>query len=403
MSIRFHASSSKGARHANLRNHNLSLLAQTIVHAPHPLSRAELSTLTDLDRSTLTRLTEKLLQQGIIREGNPVIYGSGRPLIPLEAARKTYGAVGVDIICNELIVYAIDLSGMTLFHDRIPVDAGSKRGVDVLHKTGAVIKSVYSSIDKDITRLCGIGCGFPGLVDEEKRILHFAPNLGWADLDVIKELKLEKQLKGLPVHVGNGTAMAAIAEVVHRKRHDSSINTFIFITGDDGIGAACVRDGMIDSGMNGWGGEIGHLPMGNSPNPCHCGAVGCLETFCSRSAIQDSAGVGCSNQLDEVLRALAAGEERAFKAVMRAGRYLGMGLSAYINLVDIQTVVFSGVYGQLFPYLRPVLEKEMEKRTICAKWHEIQLIRSDAGVDLGAKGAAWKSIDYLLDNPSLWK
>lgn len=97
-----------------VRNHNLTMLANTVVTGSRHPSRADLARMTGLNRSTMTRLVEHLISCGIIRELNSESTGSGRPAVPLAPALHTYAAIGVDISTGSVEASVVDLSGEIL-------------------------------------------------------------------------------------------------------------------------------------------------------------------------------------------------------------------------------------------------------------------------------------------------
>lgn len=68
----------------DLRNHNLSVVIDTLLHTTEPLSRAELAKRTGLTKATMSLLVSMLVDDGVVREGEPSVQSSyGRPSTPL--------------------------------------------------------------------------------------------------------------------------------------------------------------------------------------------------------------------------------------------------------------------------------------------------------------------------------
>src|SRR5207247_8370215 len=101
-------------------------------------------------------------------------------------------------------------------------------------------------------------------------------------------------------------------------------------------------------GVRGFAGEIGHVVVQPDGPRCRCGARGCLEQIAGQEAILRAAGltgtVGTSRgrqggSVDELLARARDGEPDTLWAIESAGRALGIGLSATVNVVDPSTVV----------------------------------------------------------------
>lgn len=60
----------------------------------------------------------------------------------------------------------------------------------------------------------------------------------------------------------------------------------VMITLGTGVGGGIIREGRIVAGVNGAGGEIGHMPMVDDESECcGCGKKGCLEQYASANGL----------------------------------------------------------------------------------------------------------------------
>ena len=167
-------------------------------------------------------------------------------------------------------------------------------------------------------------------------------------------------------------------------RGRGSRDSFVYVSGEIGVGAGIVLDGHIFRGTHGWGGEIGHLPVDPDGPPCRCGSRGCLEQYAGQEAILRAAGpavdvVGTSMAgqptVVRLLEAAAARRRFVLSALADAGRALGSPSSSVVNLVDVSTVVLGGLYAVA----------GRVARTPCV-YAEIARARARAGVVAGATG-----------------
>lgn len=124
----------------------------------------------------------------------------------------------------------------------------------------------------------GIGIGVPGAADS-KGIVPVCVNLGWGRKDVPKELG---GLTGLPVACGNDANLAALGECWKGAGNDN----MVFVTLGTGVGGGIITEGKVLAGINGAGGEIGHITLFPSETiPCNCGKCGCAEQYLSATGI----------------------------------------------------------------------------------------------------------------------
>jgi len=110
----------------------------------------------------------------------------------------------------------------------------------------------------------------PGIVHGDRVVA--ASNLGWYDVDPVRELGL----KGPAEVLANDAEAAALGESVLRGLVDLA-----YLGLGTGIGGAVVLEGRVAQTE-----VFGHR-TGYSMDPCPCGRVGCLETVAAGWALPD--------------------------------------------------------------------------------------------------------------------
>jgi predicted NBD/HSP70 family sugar kinase len=168
--------------------------------------------------------------------------------------------------------------------------------------------------------------------------------------------------------------------------------SFVYVSGEIGIGAGIVLGGELYRGVRGWSGEIGHMPVRPDGPLCRCGARGCLEQFAGQEAILRTAGVSALELLDPV----------AGPALDDAGAALGIALAGVINLLDVDTIVLGGSYAPLLGGLRGGIEAELRRRVLTFDLAPITLRAAALGADAAMRGAADSVIRAVQDNPAAY-
>ncbi len=394
------AAAGSGASSYSLRQHNLSLLALAVAQAPSPLSRADLAAATGLNRSTLTRLAEHLLAQGIVVERGARAALTGRPSVPLHPAPHTYVAVGAEIAPEYLELCVVDLTGSILVERHHEFAVGLPQRASLLAEFAHTVNELQKQVTASGMVLVGVSCGLPGLVDSDG-YLHLAPNLGWRDVDL--KAAVRDSGTDLDVTFHNSAGLAAYAETRARSRRGQPLEDFLFVTGSSGIGSALVRRGEVENGTRGWAGELGHIVVPDAEGLCSCGARGCLETVASHDAILENAGFGRSAPLGKLFAALSRGDRRASDSVRLAGRALGTALSSYLNLVDTPVVVLGSLLERLYAHLAPEIEQALSQHVLSHGWAPVQISRATAGPHMVSEGAAWQVLMNFLQRPDEWR
>ncbi|HWS57669.1 MAG TPA: ROK family transcriptional regulator, partial [Actinotalea sp.] len=365
----------RAARQHSLRDHNLGLALRHVLDAPTPLSRADIAAATGLTRATVSALVDRLLAAGLVAELEPVAaQRAGRPAVPLVPATGTVAGVGLEVNVDYLGVRALDLAGRVLSEHIEPGDFRGSDPAPVLDRLAALAGPVVAVLSADGVAVAGTALALPGLVDSVTGPLRVAPNLGWRDVDVVGLLTGHPVLAGVPPRLANEANLAARAEAHARRRTGPS--SFVYVSGEVGVGGAIVLDGRIFAGRHGWSGEIGHIALGTA------GAFdvgGTLEAYAGQDAILTRAGLPLSTTVAELVERADAGEPASVEALARAGDALGVVLAGVVNVVDVEHVVLGGIYADLAGHLRPHVADQLRRRVIAAPWSSVEVGVARAG------------------------
>ncbi|QIK84380.1 ROK family transcriptional regulator [Sanguibacter sp. HDW7] len=385
------------ARQASLREHNLSLVLGHVLDADGPVSRADLAAATGLTRATVSALVDLLVESRVLAEGDPVQTGSaGRPAVPLTPARGTLAGLGLEVNVDYLGVRAVDLAGDVLESVVVPGDHHASDPAVVLADLTAHAEAVVGRLEARGIDVIGAILALPGLVDPSADRLRLAPNLGWADVD-LSALREVAPFDRLGLTVTNEANLAAVAEWRARSRH---LQSFLYVSGEVGIGGALLHDNAVFGGVRGWSGELGHTTVEPDGPECACGARGCLEAYAGKDALMVAAGLDRLGPVADLRARADDGDTAALAALARAGWALGVALANFVNLTDVAHVVLGGVYGPLEPYLRAHVTAELDARVLTAPRSDLVVEPSVAGDEAAMTGGAVEVLRGLIANPS---
>ncbi len=231
------------------------VLAQLLVSAT--TTRTELVTMTRLSPATVSRVTDLLLDEGLIAEGPPVASGRrGRNATSLRL-RPGLGVVcGVDLGGTNCRFLLADLLGRPIarLQDLTPAEDGAAEIADW----------IACRVDKLSRRgkgpLKAVTVGLPGVVSPAGDVVSGAPNLPQIEGEVFARA-LGRRIPA-PVTLDNDANVALLGELRFGVGRD--LSTAVMFTIGTGLGSGVVLDGHMQRGRTGLVGEFGFLPAGPS-------------------------------------------------------------------------------------------------------------------------------------------
>ena len=198
-------------------------------------------------------------------------------------------------------VFGVDIGGTTVKIGLFSVEGELLSKWEITTRTdeggkyilGDIAESIEDKLAEkliDKEDVAGIGMGVPGPVKADGTVLRCV-NLGWGVFNVAEELE---KIIGLPVKAGNDANMAALGEMW--QGGGKGYKDIVMVTLGTGVGGGIIIDGKMLSGVNGAGGEIGHIQVNTEePEVCGCGRKGCLEQYTSATGIVRSANIALNN------------------------------------------------------------------------------------------------------------
>lgn len=371
-----------------LKNSNRCLILNALRTAPK--SRAELSRLTGLAKSSVTTLTNQMIEEGLLLECGPAekTSGVGRTAILLDI-NPAYGfAIGLHLHRKRITVTGVDLKGGPLFS--FSERAGAFASADALlsyldHMLPAELQQ--TGLDPD--RLIGFGIASPGPLDCQRGIILEPPNFSLLNHLPITE-HIEKTY-GCPAVLENDAVTLALFEQHTVRPLDGNC---LFVTVSDGIGGALLQNGVVYRGSHGIAGELGHISVDPLGEQCPCGNRGCLEQYATLSALQKR--FGFSHYADMIDGALA-GEPRHQAAFSFLVDTLGAAFVGAVNLFDLDRIVLFGEYAYRADRLAAALEEYIAQHSVVCKVHPVSVLPAGLEATHAPAAAAIPAINRFFE------
>jgi predicted NBD/HSP70 family sugar kinase len=351
------------------------------------VSRAQLARLSRLTKMTVGALTQELIAEGWILEGDAPRSSSGRPGLPLRLNPNLICSLGAEIAVDYVAVVACDLFGNVIAERLSPLISSKKQTIaplEALQMVAAGVSALRSDKALRGRRVLGLGVSVPGPVEAD--VLRFAPNLGWGETPVLQWLAPLLKGRGVQLSLENEANAAALGEYFFRLGEKP--RSLVYLSLGVGVGCGIVIEGQVFHGAGGFAGEVGHTIL-YPPN-------GEAEAFVSQRALAGRLGYKGAAGMEAILKR-ADKEPEAVRAV---GRDLGLLLANLVNTFSPDELVIGGPLSRLGEAL---LQPALETMRATCRWRSLEMVRvrlCEKRDRAAATGAAATVLHKLLSGSS---
>ncbi len=366
----------------------------------------------EADKNSFTAITciegDGKLEDKAITRGDtffvPASYGdftlSGNLKCIMTAVRKYY--VGIDLggtfikggICDDL--------GNIILSGKVPTqtEMGAER---VMDNIGNLANSLLEKAGLSSGDVEGLGMGVPGMIDSKNGVCIFSNNFGWKDVKISEGIK---NRTGLSVEISNDANAAALGEC--KFGAGKEFDDMILLTLGTGVGGGIVVGNKLIEGNKSAGAELGHAVIVADGEDCTCGRKGCLEAYCSATALIRDTKRAMENHKDSKMWEIGSLDKvtgkvafdykdvdvYAKEVVDNYIEKLACGITNYANIFRPQAVILGGgVCAQgdnLIKPLQKILDRDIFAGELGPKCEvRIATLENTAGI-LGAVALVMK-------------
>jgi glucokinase len=257
-----------------------------------------------------------------------------------------------------------------------------------------------------------VGMGVPGLLDLERGVTKFLPNLptNWRDIPVRDALSSRI---GCPIYLLNDARLATLGELKFGSGREC--RTMAFFALGTGIGGGIVIDGKLRLGPLGAAGELGHQTIVPNGPRCGCGSRGCLEALASGPAIVGEGvrlmkaglapilhglvhGEASGVTPGEMAQAAESGDSYVREAIVQAATYIGIAVANVVTILHPDRVLVGGGVAEIGALLVDTVRDTMRAHVGMFPPDDIIVARSSLGETAGVLGG----IALALGGPSVY-
>lgn len=308
--------------------------------------------------------------------------------------------IGVDLGGTNIAIAIVDENYNIIEKHSVPTNCPRKAEL-IVDDIVNTIKLVLSKQNIPLSQVNSIGIGTPGSVNSQSGIVERAYNLGFVNTP-LREMIFNKL--NIPCYIENDANAAAYGEFVAGNAKDSENS--VCITIGTGIGGGIIINKKIYNGSNFYGAELGHVVIEYNGKECNCGRKGCMEVYCSATALieqtkqsmQDNKDTLlwelCDNNINNVngktaFDAMKKGDITAEKVIKQYIDYLACGCTNFINIFQPDVLLIGGGISKEGDNLLNPLRKIITKESFDVNSDKpTKVLAASLGNDAGIIGAA---------------
>lgn len=332
-----------------------SLKVLMLVGRQGPISRTRIGKALDFTPSRVTRLSEGLLQSGLIHEIGHEKSTGGRRSTLLALREDNHVLCGIRISFSSVVqVMLLDLRANVIDEERFISPSDITPG-ELLDRIKLALEACYERQHGLKERVIGLGIGVSGLVNPIEGIVHSTHAFPqWQEVPLGEMLS---ERLSVPIYLENEVMMSTLAELWFGEGR--ACNNFLYFNFGPGVRMGVVINGDLYRGVTGNAGEVGHTTYDATGPICHCGNTGCLEVFVSSEALLEEARVAmrhhsrslliemCAGRpenldLHHIYRAAREQDRLALTLLRRLCRPLGLTMANMVNLFDTEQLIIGG-------------------------------------------------------------
>jgi len=310
-----------------------------------PMSRVEISQLTELSATTVSAITAALLddrlivplQVGAVRDA-----GRGRPRVMLRLNPGAAYVVGVKLAPDQITVAVTNFCADVIRSLALPIRIDRQSASVIADLVEDGVRRCVNDAGLEIAEISGVCVGLPGVVERAAGVCRQSPILQERDVPFGADFT---QRLGVPASIDSDVNLVTLAEHWFGQARD--LNDFLVVNVERSLGLGILHNGELFRGANGLSPDLGDLMVGP------LGGDGRLADVASEASVligaeallregEPDAALAPTRAMEVLLKRAADGDKRCARLLAAAGEALGFAVASLITLFAPPKVIISG-------------------------------------------------------------
>ena len=347
--------------HKNLRAVNRAKVLNIIITSG-PISRVKLARMTGLNQSTVSKIINQLMEEGLVYESSRDSSHYGRKPINLKLNERyrIYGAIDITLWTTTLAI--CDLDGGVLAQKKIRTVAGDIGGF--LNLCAETVAGMAAGFEET---LAGVSVIVPCMLNSRTGFIYSNRTLDWKDADVKSLMARHFDCKILVENDGKASALAELWFAGEAR----DLSNFVFVLVVVGIGTGIVisrhlhygshfLEGQFYAGIIEIDGRWEDLSERDTWEDSSSD-LGAVKRYCDFTGTERDPDT--TQQMQRIIDMARKGDYQASRALKETARYLGVGIANINNGLDPERIIIGGKIVQVWDMIIPGLLDLVERQT----------------------------------------
>lgn len=359
-----------------------------------------------LTPSAITHIIRELLSKNLVVETGEFAGLKGRKAIALEINPDGRFVLGIRLARNYVTGGLFNLHGELLRSER--VETVNLRQVDQFIRTMKRILWRLLENEETAAKTMAIGVGVPGPISIREGRITFISNFpGWRNIPIKEIIQNEFGIETIVEHDAQAAALAEKWFGVGQEAQN-----LVYVAAGRGVGAGIILGGEPCTSPSNIAGEIGHMSIDYNGPRCECGNFGCLELYCSSTALVRSAQYALNERTqatvlseiapqspEPIFKAARDGDEVAVSLIKNAATYLAYGVVSLINVFNPDMVILGDEMAQAGDIWVDTVKQAAFSRLLPEVAGRIRIEAATLKGDPFLIGTGTVAIEHLFNNP----
>lgn len=277
-----------------------------------------------LSRPTVIQIIKELERSRIIEKNGFCESTGGRKANAIQFVCNSKIAIGVELLIDRYEIVAVNLYGDTLKYQ--PFCAPFRNADSYFRQVCDSVNAFIEGLTADRTQILGIGIVLQGLISAKGTQVTYGKILNCTGLTI----DAFTRYLPYPCMFYHDAEAAAQDELWQSPWLDNAI--YINIRSD--ISGAVIVDREFLKGAELKSGVFEHMTIVPNGRPCYCGNKGCLNTYCSTTALLQG-----QETLDSFFQELRDGNADARKRWVEYLQYLAVAINNLHMFIDCDVIL----------------------------------------------------------------